>query len=252
MHEEFQWTPDYWGSWRESDNPYRRLKSQRDRQLAQELLNPRTNDLILEIGCGYGWITESLLSRTIFRWVGVDISVDMIRALHERLAQYTPGGFVGDAYHLPFPDSTFDKVLCNGVLMHLRDDQAALAEMARVIRPGGYLVLSVNNVLSPLSLPVLLRNWRKKGFVQTFRLPTTYTKWLSTSGLKVRSLRGDGVFATTALRIGRFSFPPRFAFLPVRMLDKLALKYVPWLAYEIWLTAVRVEDPSAGEDLETR
>ena len=49
----------------------------------------------------------------------------------------------GDALRLPFADGVFDKVICAEVLEHLRDDSSAMAELARVLRPGGMLAISV-------------------------------------------------------------------------------------------------------------
>ena len=48
-----------------------------------------------------------------------------------------------DALALPFPAASFDKVICAEVLEHLVDDRAAMAELARVLRPGGMLAVSV-------------------------------------------------------------------------------------------------------------
>lgn len=52
-------------------------------------------------------------------------------------------GVRGDALRLPFPDGAFDKVICAEVLEHLADDSSAMAELARVLRPGGLLAISV-------------------------------------------------------------------------------------------------------------
>ena len=52
----FEWTPDFWQGWRESGNPYRQYKSERDRRLVVESLELRDRDRVLEVGCGYGWI----------------------------------------------------------------------------------------------------------------------------------------------------------------------------------------------------
>ena len=49
----------------------------------------------------------------------------------------------GDALRLPFPDQAFDKIICAEVLEHLPDDLSAMAELARVLRPGGLLAVSV-------------------------------------------------------------------------------------------------------------
>jgi SAM-dependent methyltransferase len=49
----------------------------------------------------------------------------------------------GDALHLPFHDATFDRVICSEVLEHIANDVAAMAELARVLRPGGTMAITV-------------------------------------------------------------------------------------------------------------
>lgn len=74
---------------------------------------------------------------------GIDISPGMVEIATAKAqmsgipAQFT----VGDAERLPFPDRTFDLVICNSVLHWFRDRAAAVAEMHRVLRPGGQLAL---------------------------------------------------------------------------------------------------------------
>ncbi|MBI2099171.1 class I SAM-dependent methyltransferase [Candidatus Uhrbacteria bacterium] len=79
---------------------------------------------------------------------------------------------VGDAHALPFPDNSFDLVLCIEVLEHLKSPERAIAEMKRVLRPGGKLILTTR-FLYPIhdapgdfwrfteyGLRYLLREWR--------------------------------------------------------------------------------------------
>jgi SAM-dependent methyltransferase len=239
--QDFRWTPEYWQNWRESRNPYRQFKSSRDRQLAVQLLQLRAGESVLEVGCGYGWVTQALLGAADIRWVGVDASAQMALQLLAQTPAAAHNVFVGDAHRLPFRDAAFDKVLCSGVLMHLRDEFAVLAEIARVLRPGGRLVVSMNNALSPFCLPVMLHNARKTAFVQSFHFPGTYLRRLRALGLEVRTVQGDSIFATVSLSAGRFCFPPRFVFPALRSLDEMAVRRLPWLAYEVWFAAVKAE-----------
>ena len=48
----FEWTPDFWQGWRESDNPYRKYKSERDRRLVVDSLELCDGERVLEVGCG--------------------------------------------------------------------------------------------------------------------------------------------------------------------------------------------------------
>jgi len=167
----------------------------------------------------------------------------MVRQLRASLAEKRPNAFVADGYHLPFPAESFDKVLCTGVLMHVTDEFAMLREMERVLRYGGLLVCSMNNSLSPLSAPVRLKNHFKKGFIQNFRRPATYRRYLETLGLELLHASGDGLFATVPVSIGRFSFPPASAFPTLRAIDLWAVQKFARLAYEIWFTAAKVSCP---------
>jgi SAM-dependent methyltransferase len=126
--------------------------------------------------------------------------------------------------------------------MHIVDEYTALTEMARVLRPGGLLVCSMNNALSPYSLPVRFCNSFKSGFTQNFRLPRTYRRYLRQLGLRVQQTRGDGLFVTVSLSLGRLLFPPKRAFAFLCSVDRWAVERVPWLAYEIWFTAVKVDE----------
>ncbi len=102
---------------------------------------------VLDLACGSG-LYSRVLARQVRRGrvVGVDISWPMLRhavrrAATERLDNLT---FVrADALRLPFPDNAFDVVNCCGAL-HLFDDvDAVLAEMQRVLRPGGRMTAAV-------------------------------------------------------------------------------------------------------------
>jgi SAM-dependent methyltransferase len=56
----------------------------------------------------------------------------------------TPGGVVnGDALRLPFPDASFDRVIASEVLEHIWGDESAIAELVRVLRPGGRMAVTV-------------------------------------------------------------------------------------------------------------
>lgn len=235
----FEWTPGYWQGWREEPNPYRRFKSERDRSLTVGALQLRDEDQVLEVGCGYGWITEALFNAARIRWIGLDRSESMAKQLRASLSQCNPPVLIGDACRLPFASSSFDKVLCTGVLMHISDEYAALTEMVRVLRPGGLLVCSMNNALSPYSLPVRFHNLFKTGFTQHFRRPSTYMHYLGKLGLKLQQIRGDGLFVTVPISLGRLSIPPKGAFRFLRAVDQWAVERAPWLAYEIWFAAVK-------------
>jgi SAM-dependent methyltransferase len=89
---------------------------------------------VLDVCCGTGLVAQAARVRGA-RVSGIDISADMI-ALAE--AKNLACEFqIGDAEVLPFPEQTFDRVVCNFGLFHLAEPDRAIAEAARVLRPGG-------------------------------------------------------------------------------------------------------------------
>ncbi|MEM1429871.1 MAG: class I SAM-dependent methyltransferase [Pseudomonadota bacterium] len=94
---------------------------------------------LLDLGCGPGYLAAAAHAVGA-HCTGVDFAPDMLRVARARC----PGvEFVaGDAAALPFGDAQFDVVAANFVFFHLADPQAAIAEAARVLRPGGRFVFS--------------------------------------------------------------------------------------------------------------
>jgi SAM-dependent methyltransferase len=239
----FKWTPDFWQGWRESDNPYRKYKSERDRRLVVNSLQLRDGERVLEVGCGYGWISRALWSAAKIEWIGVDRSEEMISRLRTTHPECGGWALLADASRLPFGDGEFDKVLCTGVLMHIADNTTAVQELIRVLRPGGRLLCSINNALSPYSFPVRLWNQRKKGFVQKFQLPGSFRRILRDGGVQLDAMTGDGIVATVPLTIGRFHFPPVSISSTICRWDEWTSDRCAWLAYEVWFCGVKVMPP---------
>jgi ubiquinone/menaquinone biosynthesis C-methylase UbiE len=100
---------------------------------------------ILDVGCGTGDLTRPLaaLVGPGGRVVGVDYSLTMVEEARRRAAEEgSPVEFVhADVHALPFGDAEFDAVQVLLVLQHLRDPRPALAELMRVLKPGGRLAI---------------------------------------------------------------------------------------------------------------
>jgi len=99
---------------------------------------------VLEVGCGSG-VHARLLARAGARLTAVDLTSTAVAMTRRRLDLDGLSGTVveADAEALPFPDASFDFVWSWGVLHHSADTGRALAEVARVLRPGGRLALMV-------------------------------------------------------------------------------------------------------------
>lgn len=91
---------------------------------------------VLEVGCGIAR-QAARLQHAGAQCIGVDLSTEALtNALIERRVK-------GDAYQLPFPPATFDVVWSGGLLEHFEDPSPLLAEMARVLAPGGVIGATV-------------------------------------------------------------------------------------------------------------
>ncbi|ALG83603.1 class I SAM-dependent methyltransferase [Gordonia phthalatica] len=116
----------------------------------------RTGDrMVLDVACGPGNYSDDA-SRGLVgdgQYVGIDFSASMLAQAHAA----NPGERVsyvrGDAHHLPFPDGTFDTVLCLAALYLIPDPLPVLDEMLRVAKPGGEIVVFTSVRASIAALP---------------------------------------------------------------------------------------------------
>ncbi len=98
---------------------------------------------LLDVGCGPGTVSVDLAGR-VGEVVGVDTSAAVVEAARATAADAgrdNASFSVADAYALPFPDASFDVVHAHQLLQHLTDPVAALREMRRVARPGGWVAV---------------------------------------------------------------------------------------------------------------
>jgi SAM-dependent methyltransferase len=109
-------------------------------------------------------------------------------------------GVVGDGHRLPFPDGSFDVILANNVIEHLHDPVAGVAEMRRVLKPGGQLLYTI-----PFLYPI-------------HEAPHDYTRF---TRFGLARLFRDFASVEIHARGGYFSTQAQFVFLLTRAADRL-------------------------------
>jgi SAM-dependent methyltransferase len=111
----------------------------------EESLRPRPGKRILHVGCGTGTgeLTLSRLRLSQMQLYGVDLLVQRLRQARDatRGANARANYSAADACRLPFKDAVFDSTYCVAVLQHIRDFGLAVAEMARVTKPNGRILV---------------------------------------------------------------------------------------------------------------
>jgi ubiquinone/menaquinone biosynthesis C-methylase UbiE len=102
---------------------------------------------VLELGCGTGYLTRELAA-TGASITAIDISPDLLAAARRECAAANIHFELQNAYDLTFPGASFDSIVGSSVLHHLEID-AALAQVYRVLRPGGTIRFTEPNMLNP-------------------------------------------------------------------------------------------------------
>lgn len=115
-----------------------------ERPAMLELAGDVTGRRVLDAGCGSGPLSSALRDRGAVV-TGVDASAGMLELARRRLGADADLRVVDLAGPLPFPDEAFDDVVASLVLHYLEDWGPTLAELRRVLRPGGRLLVSVDH-----------------------------------------------------------------------------------------------------------
>jgi SAM-dependent methyltransferase len=153
-------------------------------------------DWLLDAGCGGGRHCFGALDRGVHS-IGLDLDVPSLRiaraGIHERCTRpgrELHGGVLrGDVFRLPFADGTFDRVICSEVMEHVHDYGAAARELARVLRPGGTLGVTIPTATSEWLYLAASRLYFESpgGHIRVFQ-PRALALAMSRAGLRV-----DGV-----------------------------------------------------------
>jgi SAM-dependent methyltransferase len=112
------------------------------REVAVDAIREARPERVLEVGCGEGELAQRLVSELGVELVAIDQSARMVELARGRGVDAR----VGDVQELPFDDGSFDVGLAAWMLYHVPRLDRALAELARILRPGGRLVAVTNRV----------------------------------------------------------------------------------------------------------
>jgi len=239
----------YWKDLYDEKTLYGVIHQQR-RELALRWLDEcslPSRSRVIDVGCGAGVLAVDLAARGNLV-DGIDASQAMIELASQVVADAGVADAVqvrvGDAHHLPFPNSRYDFVISLGVLPFVHTPALALSEMERVVKPTGYVLLSsdnllrLNHLLDPRHTPVFapLRQIVKPALIRLGFRPGL-PGWRSTSRTLRRLMADAGlsVVKMQSLGFGPFSL---FGWQPLpestslrlhQRLQRLAVSQVPIL-----------------------
>ena len=191
-------TNDPW--WSDDDpmmTPLRRLVPARVNFLRRDFGAARR---VLDLGCGGGYMIDALARENV-SIIGVDLAHQALVAARNRAQQQQYEAILmrASAMALPFSAGSFDGIVCTDVLVHVPDPMKVVAEIGRVLKPGGWLHFSsINrNWFAHLIMITLGENWLRmipKGTHDsgTFIRPHELSSMLAKANLTVRRSQGLG------------------------------------------------------------
>jgi ubiquinone biosynthesis O-methyltransferase len=183
--------PAAYHRWRTSE--LGRITDRIEEQTLLDLLGPVTGRRLLDVGCGDGALSVRL-ARSGAVVTGLDNAPRMLVAARRRAAEAViPMTFVeGDAQSLPFPNCSFDIVVSVTVLCFVKEPAKALQEMARVLRPGGKLVIGELGRWSIWAAKRRIAGWfgSKTWSAAQFRSARDLKSAVAVTGLQIETVRG--------------------------------------------------------------
>ena len=212
-----------------------RAGQQRRLEMILNAVGERAQGAVLENGCGVGMYVEHL-KQSGGRVFGLEY--DFERAAEA--GQRSPGIINSAGEYLPYPAGVFDLILSHEVLEHVADDARAVAEMVRVLKPGGRIVIFVPNRGYPYETHGIY--WRGKYYfgnkLLVNYLPRAWRNRLAPhvrvysgadleslfNGLPVRLVERTVVFGAYDNIIARFGAFGKMLRMLLQALEKTALK----------------------------
>lgn len=205
------------------------LNRDREYKILKQMLALRPTDRVLDIGSGDGFWTIRFAAHCA-QVTGLEPderALEYARTLYHRTnVEYVQG----NAESLPYPPGTFDKVVSVSCLEHFADPFQGLREMARVLKPGGRVAISVDSLL-PENSPASFREWHKhRHFVTHYFTREELLNMMKTVGLRCEPERTKHLFRSKLaarlrqlfIRRPRFLLPLfPFLYLVVRFADSM-------------------------------
>ncbi len=206
------------------------LNRDREYTILKQMLALSTTDTVLDAGSGDGFWTARFATYCahITGLEPDEHTLAYARTLHQRPNVVYVCGI---AESLPFPNSTFDKVVSISCLEHFADPLQGLREMTRVLKPGGRLALSVDSLL-PQNSPSAFRAWhQRRHFVTHYFHQDELLDMMKTVGLHCESERTVHLFQSRlAARLRQLFIRHPRVWLPLFPLFYSAVRLADWLA----------------------
>lgn len=112
------------------------------RDKALSVANVQPGKLAADLGAGTGFVTEGLLAKGL-RVIAVDQSEEMLSQMRQKFANFSDVDYrIGESENLPILDGSVEYVFANMYLHHVENPHLAIPEMARVLKPGGKVVIT--------------------------------------------------------------------------------------------------------------
>jgi ubiquinone/menaquinone biosynthesis C-methylase UbiE len=201
MHEEkirlFDEWPERYDRW--FATPIGSLVRRYELELIMDLLRPERDDAVLDAGCGTGVFTMDILASGS-RVVGLDISLPMLKQAEKKLKGLPFEIVLANMLNLPFPEDSFDKAVSLAALEFIEEAKQAVAELFRVTKKGGTIVVATLNSLS---------SWASRRIAEAKERHTIFEKAIFRSPDELRSLTSVESVVKTTIHFEKENDPER-------------------------------------------
>jgi 2-polyprenyl-6-hydroxyphenyl methylase/3-demethylubiquinone-9 3-methyltransferase len=197
-----EWYADLGERWYQAeDTPIALLRAEsrhRNPWLAEQILRELgPQQRVLDLGCGAGFLANHLAAQG-HRVTGLDTTAEALAVARAHDVTRTATYELGDATRLPYPDASFDVVCALDLLEHVDDPVRLIAEVGRVLRPGGLFFFHTFNRTRRAHLIVIKGvEWfvanapKDLHVIELFRAPAEVAGRCDRAGLEVTLLRGS-------------------------------------------------------------